>query len=255
MAHRGQSASVPESTLLAFKQAYDLGVDFLETDARLTRDHQVVLFHDSTLTRTTNVGGKLSQYSLPELKTLDLGYWFQLPGQGDFPFRGQGHHILTLAEFLGAFPRVRVNIDLKNKDPVLPGLVADILKQEGAEDRVIVASFHQKQIYLFRQIAGSRVTTSAGPMEVLHFVIGSACGRPFKRPPSYAAFQVPVGLGPIKIVTPRKIAFAHEKGVAMQVWTINDPQKMLQLMEWGVDGIFTDKPELLLQIKRSRQSL
>ena len=116
MAHRGQSASVPESTMLAFQQAYDLGVDFLETDARLTRDRRVVLFHDSTLTRTTNGHGRLSQYSLAELKAFDLGYRFQKPGQQDFPFRGQGLQILTLAEFLGAFPRVRVNIDLKEKE-------------------------------------------------------------------------------------------------------------------------------------------
>ncbi len=251
MAHRGQSASVPESTLLAFKQAYDLGVDFLETDARLTRDHQVVLFHDSTLARTTNTKGHLSEYSLAELKKLDLGYWFQKPGHDDFPFRGQGHQILTLAEFLGVFPRVHVNIDLKQKDPALPASVAAILKQEGAEDRVIVASFHQKQIQLFRQIAGSRVTTSAGPYEVLRFVIGSVFKRPFARPPPYAAFQVPVGAGPIKVVTPRNIAYAHQQGVAVQVWTVNDPGRMRQLIEWGVDGIFTDNPELLLKIKRS----
>ncbi len=253
MAHRGQSASVPESTMIAFKQAYDLGVDFLETDARLTRDHQVVLFHDSTLDRTTNGGGKLSRYSLAELKEFDLGYLFQKPGLEDFPFRGQGHHILTLTEFLGAFPRVHVNIDLKNKDPILPALVAAILKDEGAEDRVIVASFHQKQIKRFRQIAGGRVTTSAGPREVLRFVIGSAFGRPFARPPPYAAFQVPMGAGPIKVVTPRNITIAHQQNVAIQVWTVNDPQQMRQLIQWGVDGIFTDKPELLLQIRQTEK--
>ncbi len=253
-AHRGQSASVPESTMISFKQAYDLGVDYLETDARLTRDHEVVLFHDSTLDRTTNGKGKLIKYSLAELKALDLGFRFQKTGLVDFPFRGHGLQILTLAELLGAFPRVHVNIDLKQKYPTLPARVAAILHQERAEDRVIVASFHQKQINRFRQIACSRVTTSAGPIEVLHFVLGSARGRPFKHPPPYAAFQVPVGLGPIKIVTPRKVAFAHEKGVAVQVWTINEPDKMLQLIEWGVDGIFTDKPELLLQIKKSCSS-
>ncbi len=250
MAHRGQSASVPESTMMSFKQAYDLGVDFLETDARLTRDHEVVLFHDSTLDRTTNGKGKLAKYSLAELKALDLGYYFQRPGMVDFPFRGQGLQILTLAEFLGAFPRVHVNIDLKQKDPTLPARVASILKQEGAEDRVIVASFHQKQINLFRQIAGPRVTTSAGPIEVLRFLIGSVHGRPFKQPPPYSAFQVPVGLGPFKVVTPQKISFAHEKGVAVQVWTINNQQKMLQLIDWGVDGIFTDTPELLIEIRQ-----
>ncbi|HMF31782.1 MAG TPA: glycerophosphodiester phosphodiesterase [Candidatus Lokiarchaeia archaeon] len=245
MAHRGSSASAPESTRLAFQQGYDLGVDCLETDAHLTKDGQVVLFHDTRLKRTTNGSGILGTKTLTELRALDLGYKFRVPGQAGFPFRGQDLSILTLEELLTSYPDVRVNIDLKDTFETLPGAVARVLDETGSQNRVMVGSFHQQQIRRFCQITRGRVPTSAGPFEVLRFVFGCTIGRPFKEQPPYAAFQVPTHFRPIKVVTPRNLRYAHDWGVAVHVWTINSPAEMQRLLALGVDGIFSDDPETL----------
>ncbi|MHA1732000.1 MAG: glycerophosphodiester phosphodiesterase [Promethearchaeota archaeon] len=249
MAHRGRSATTPESSYQAFREAYELGVDFLETDAHLTRDGEVVLFHDSTLDRTTDGTGRLADYTLAQLEEFDMGYWFQPPGlegTGEYPFRGKGVKVVTLDEVLKSFPDVRVNVDLKDPFRELPGHVAGVLRDNDAEGRVIVGSFRQKQIRRFREVA-PRVATSAGPAEVLKFYLGHKLGRLSGGARPYIALQVPVKLGPLSVVNPATIRKAHERGVAVQPWVVNDPVQMAALLEWGVDGIFTDVPEVLLE--------
>ncbi len=249
MAHRGRSAYTPENSFQAFKDAHGLGVDFLETDAHLTKDEQVVLFHDATLDRTTEGTGRLVDYTLAELEEFDMGYRFQpenLEGTDEYPFRGQGIQIQTLERILTAFPDVRVNIDLKDPFEALPQAVFEVLKACDATQRVVVGSFRQKQIKKFREIAPG-VVTSAGPFEVLKFYLGHKLGRLSHDPRPYLAFQIPIKIGPLHFTTPKTIQEAHERGIGVHVWTVNDPIEMRQLLNWGVDGIFTDDPELLLK--------
>jgi glycerophosphoryl diester phosphodiesterase len=135
----------------------------------MTKDQNFVHFHDPNLERTTNGTGKIADYTLAELKALDAGYKFQPEGSSEYPFRGKGLKILSIEEVLLRFLMVRFNIDIKSKNPKAPKLPAQKLKKMGVEDRVWVGSFHQRQIQLFREY--SKAITSAGPKEVIQFLV------------------------------------------------------------------------------------
>ena len=270
IAHRGDSSNVPENTIQAFKDAFELGVDALETDVHITKDEQFILFHDDSVDRTTEDKGLVSSFTLSELKKLDAGYRFQPP---NFPFRGKGLQIQTLDEILQKFP-IRFNLDIKDKDPKVPVLLALKLKELGVEDRVMVASFHQAQIKLFRKF--SNIPTSAGRKEVFKFwriakkwirkhqsIINDENCNNFKEKLSqkkifgselpYYALQIPESYYFLRFITPKLIKFAHIDGIdiSIQVWTINNEKDIHRFLEWEIDGIFTDKPKMMLEIFKS----
>ncbi len=243
MAHRGDSLVFPENSLPAFRQACEQDIDCLETDIHLTRDGEIVLFHDYCLDRVTGAEGKIAQCTLAELKMLDIGEKFQAP-DGTFPFRGTGLQIQTLEEVLNTFTGIKFNIDIKSFNIKAPYILAKKLKELGAEDRVMVGSFLQWQVCLFRR--ASDVPTSAGPAEIVFFLAHALVNRPFKAP--YYALQVPVKANILPIVTAETVSFAHANNIAVHVWTINEKEQMRELLNLGVDGIFTDKPQQLLEV-------
>jgi len=270
MAHRGDSSNIPENTIQAFKDAFDLGVDCLETDVHITKDEQFILFHDDSVDRTTEEKGLVSSFTLSELKKLDAGYRFQPP---IFPFRAKGLQIQTLDGILQEFP-IRFNLDIKDKDPKVPELLAMKLKELGVEDRVMVGSFHQGQIKRFRKF--SDIPTSAGPKEVFKFwrvakkwirkhksiVISEnnntkidklSQKKIFGNKLPYYALQIPENYYFLRFLTPELIKFAHIDGIdiSIQVWTINDEKEIRKFLKWEIDGIFTDKPRMMLETLNS----
>lgn len=253
MAHRGDQSAAPENTILALKSAVSLGADVLETDVRMTRDGQLVLFHDETLERTTDGKGKVSEFTLDELQQLDFGFNFTPDGGKTYPFRDMGLTVVTLEEALSKFPNVAFNLDIKDTDPQAPELLARLLREYDREESVIVASFHPRQIERFRQILPT-VKTAAHPMEVRRFIMLQRLRIPTILVPrmNVFAFQVPLAYNGQQIVTKRFIERAHRKGIQVHVWTINERSTMEQLITMGVDGIFTDKPSLLVDVLRDR---
>lgn len=263
MAHRGDSANVPENTYRAFKEAYELGVDVIETDVWMTKDGEFVFHHDRKVNRTTNGSGKVSEYTLEEIQQLDAGYNFT-DNEGNHVFRGKGYRICNVDEILSEFDDIRFNMDIKPKDKRAPKLLAERLDQLDAVDRVQVGSFHQKQIKRFRKY--SDAPTSAGPFETLRFHLHAKKYARAKKKNSehkksnqayyfggrlpYVSLTVPESLGPIKVVNPTSIEFAHEMKIAVFVWTINEKERMKKLLDWGVDGLFTDNPKRMLDILR-----
>lgn len=262
MAHRGDSANIPENTLESFQDAYKLNVDVIETDVRLTKDGQFVFFHDPKVNRTTNKKGKISDFTLEELKQLDAGYNYK-DSNGNYPFRGKGLRICSLKEIIPLFPNVKFNMDIKDKDPKAPQILAEVLKELKVEERVQVGSFHQKQIDAFRKL--SKCPTSAGPKETLEFRkismkwvkdhkeklnqdISLSQEDIFNHALDYVSLTIPEKLGPLKVITEDMIKFAHKIGIAVFVWTVNDPIQMRKLINWGVDGIFTDVPKDMIMI-------
>jgi glycerophosphoryl diester phosphodiesterase len=271
MAHRGDSANVPENTFLAFQDAYDLGVDCIETDVHMTKDGEFVFFHDATLNRTTNGKGKIADFTLEQLKRLDAGFKFQENPAIDthakeiYPYRGKGLKILSLDEVLPRFPKVRFNMDIKSRHPDAPRLLAEKLDKLQVTNRVIVGSFWQKQIEAFRH--RSSVITSAGPKGVWKFWRKASKWLKnhnnevpdelnqleiFGTKLPFYVLQIPENVSFLRIITPEFIRFAHAVGIAVQVWTINTRQDMNRLLDWGVDGIFTDHPRLLKTIIKER---
>lgn len=253
MAHRGESGNVPENTIPALESAVGLGVDVLESDARLTKDNQIVLFHDDDLKRTTGEEGTVRDYTLEELCEFDLGHNFTTDDGATFPFRGKGFKIVTLSEAFEQFPHMTFNLDIKDTFPAAPVELAHLIVEMKRKNSVIVASFTDIQLERFRQILPD-VPTSAHPGEVKSFVFFSKIGLPRikKEDISYKAFQVPIKSGPLKVVTKKFIRMAHERDVAVHVWTINDEPTMNMLLDLGVDGIFTDQPALLKSVYQKR---
>ena len=256
MAHRGDSAGAPENTLLSMKRAVEIGVDFLETDVRLTKDDVPVLFHDDDLIRTTGTDGSIRDKTLVELKQIDFGYNFT-PDEGrSFPYRDQGLSVVTLREAFETFPEINFNLDIKDKDLHAPEVLASVINEFDRQDSVIVGSFHDTQAHRFRKLM-PEVKTSACPSEVTRFVFALMMRvlRFFSRGCVYESFQVPLKYGRITVITDRFIKASHDRDIAVHVWTINEREEMQRLIEMGVDGIFTDKPALLREVLKENQLL
>jgi glycerophosphoryl diester phosphodiesterase len=207
------------------------------------------LFHDDDLERTTGVSGFVRDKTLDELLQIDLGYTFTTDIGQTYPYRGKGLKVVTLAEALERFPDTILNLDIKDTFRKAPEEVARILQEKQRTENIILASFHPKQLKRFREKAPG-IPTSAHPNEIRNFVIGVRMRsmRFFVRSVRYKAFQVPEWSGALQIVTPRFVAAAHERDIAVHVWTINNREDMERLLSMEVNGIFTDYPAILREV-------
>lgn len=249
MAHRGESGSIPENTILALESAEKIGVDVLESDIRLTKDNIPILFHDEDLERTTGVSGSVREKKFDELLQIDLGHEFTTDGGRTYPFRGRGLKVVTLEEALKRFPDTILNLDIKDTFREAPDEVARILRENQRTKKIMIASFLPPQLKRFREKA-PMIPTSAHPDEIRNFVIGARMRsmRFFVRSVAYRAFQIPEWSGSLQIVTPRFVAEAHKRNIAVHVWTINNREDMERLLSMEVNGIFTDYPALLREV-------
>lgn len=242
-AHRGGEGLWPSNTLLAFENSLALGADVLELDIHSSADQVLVVRHDPTVDSTTNGHGRIADLTLAELKKLDAGFTWTSDGV-HYPFRNSGITIPTLEEVFSAFSDANFNIDIKPEDPSTVHRFCEMLRRFHMLNRVTVGSFHDHQLSLFRQLCPS-VATAAGVAETRRFFILNRLflDRFFSSPAH--AFQIPECSGRLRIVTPRFIRCAHRQGLQVHVWTVNEPEDMQRLIEWGVDGIMTDYPDRL----------
>jgi glycerophosphoryl diester phosphodiesterase len=250
-AHRGGAALAPENTLEAFRRGLKAGADRLEMDLHLSRDGRVVVIHDATVNRTTDGAGAVREMTLREIRQLDAGYRFTPDGE-TYPFRGRGIKIPTLEEVYREFPGVPVNVEIKAAPEGWETMVWDVIRSHRAGDRTIVAAANHDVIRRFREVSGGEVPTAASGREVRDFLIALRLGRTGRLKPAYRALQVPVRYRGVRIVTPRFVAAAHALGLRVDVWTVNDPRLMRRMLDMGVDGIMTDRPDLLAEILKER---
>jgi len=253
LAHRGASAQAPENTLEAFRLAVEEGAGGLELDVHATRDGEIVVIHDATVDRTTDGSGAVAGMTLEELRRLDAGYRFSPDGGRTFPYRGRGTRIPTLAEVYEEFPDVRVNADIKETRAGTEEAVLRVIRRAGAEARTLVASNDHAVVRRFRTVSGGRIRTGASRREIAAFYLMSRSRLEALERPAYDALQVPVEHKGIKLVTPRFVGAAHSRGVRVDVWTINDPGEMRQLLDLGVDVVMTDRPGLLAGLLEERR--
>jgi glycerophosphoryl diester phosphodiesterase len=240
--HRGASVRLPENTLESFRAAVEAGAGGLELDVRLTRDGHPVVMHDERVDRTTDGFGAVSGMTLAEVRRLDAG------GSGR-----PDERVPTLREVLAEFPGARVNIDIKDERlPGVEGVVLGVLREAGAAGRVLVVSAHHGVVSRFRRLDRGRTDTGASRLEIAVFYGLSLLRLERLARPAYAALQVPVNYGPLRIVTPRFIRAAHSLGVRVDVWTINEPGQMRELLDLGVDSVMTDEPETLTKVLEGR---
>ncbi|MFQ5434029.1 MAG: glycerophosphodiester phosphodiesterase [Anaerolineae bacterium] len=247
IAHQGGEGLRPSNTMAAFSNAMTLGVDVLEMDIHLTADGEIVVMHDDTVDRTTNGTGAIKEMTLAQIKALDAGdYWTDDDGR-THPYRGQGITVPTLREVFEAFPDMPMNIEIKQKEPPMVEPFCALIREYGMADRVLAASFHPEAMTAFREtcpeVATSMVEDEIRPFFVLNLAfVGGVYAFPGE------ALQVPEYSGNLHVVTPRFVRTAQRQNVAVHVWTVNDPADMQRMLELGVDGIITDRPDLLLDV-------
>jgi glycerophosphoryl diester phosphodiesterase len=228
-AHRGASGHAPENTRAAFKKALEMGADGIECDIRESRDGELVIFHDPTVKRLTGRDGRLNAFFIPELKRLDIGSWFSPSFSGET--------VLTLAEAIQLLPPpFLLNLEIKAASPQK---VVDFIHRSGISDRVVVSSFDHALLGKIRQL------DLALPIGVL-----------IDREPWKKAFQQAARLQAISLNVPSKrateewMAQAHQKGLKVYLYTVNDPTEMARLIEMGADGLFTNYPDRLSQLQK-----
>jgi glycerophosphoryl diester phosphodiesterase len=250
-AHRGGAGDEPENTLPAFAHAVSLGFRWLETDAHLTRDGHVVAFHDDILDRVTDRRGAIRDLTLAEVRAADAGWSFTTDGGRTFPKRGRDIRVPTLAELLESWPDVRVNVDAKSDGVVVP--LAALLRRMGVLHRVCVGSFSDARLVRTRRLLGESLCTSMGPRAVATARVAAWSGR---RMPRLGAdcLQVPPAWGRLVIVDARLVRAAHRAGLQVHVWTIDEASRMHRLLDLGVDGLMTDRPEILREVLRARDA-
>ncbi|MFK7986821.1 MAG: glycerophosphodiester phosphodiesterase [Sandaracinaceae bacterium] len=251
-AHRGGLAVWPENTLVAFEGAIALGYRYIETDLHMTRDGAIVCAHDPTLMRCTDGAGRVFDLTLDELRTLDAGYRFTADGGETHPFRGKGVTIPTLEEALALHPELKLNVEIKQREPAMEAALWDEIERLDAHDRLLVAAEQDSLVHRFRGLRGTSMPTSPGTRGVARFWLGVRSGlHRFDRYP-FDALQVPVHFQGIPIVTPAFIEAAHGHGIQVHVWTINDTDEMHRLLELGVDVLMTDYPARLADVFHAR---
>ena len=258
-AHQGGSFEAPSSTLYAMAQAIERGANALELDVHATKDRHLVVCHDESVDRTTNHRGAMAELTLAQVREMDNAYWWiegadVSPGrhEDEYHLRGRAPAdrrlgVATLAEVAEAFPDVLLNLDIKQSDPDVEPyeeLLARELAELGRETSVIVASFHDEALARFRRLA-PRVATSAATLEATTFYFSLAEGAPVV--PSASALQVPMTYESIRVVDERFVASAHAAGLAVHVWTLNDPAAIDDALDLGVDGIISDRPGVVTE--------
>ena len=260
-AHQGGAREAPSSTLYAMRRSVGAGAHALELDVHATADRHLVVCHDATVDRTTDGTGRISEMTLSQVQDLDNAYWW-VPGEvvdpgrpdEDYPLRGRAPsdrdlRIPTLAEVLDAFPDTFINLDIKETAPAVEpyeGLIAELLREFERSDDVIVGSFHDGATDAF-SAAAPEASTSAGTAAVAMFFFAVQDGA--QPPPTrHHALQVPTALEGTTIVDDRFVRAAHDHGLAVHVWTVDDRDEMEALIDLGVDGIMTDRPSVLSDV-------
>ena len=264
-AHRGGAAHAPENSWRAFEHAVGLGYGYLETDAQATADGVLIAFHDRTLDRVTGQPGRVCRLSLRQIAGARIGGTEPIP---------------VLEDVLGAWPDVRFNIDVKDAPAIAP--LARVLRRTGAWDRVCVVSFSASRLRATRRALDRPVCMAASPLGTAMVRFGGPPAPRGSRGPHRRRFlrQPPAGpvaaparraaaVGgrparplaerlagadvrclqvPVPVATPSFIGRAHQLGLQVHVWTVNDRPTMEGLLDLGVDGIMTDETVTLREV-------
>ncbi|NUK35476.1 glycerophosphodiester phosphodiesterase [Streptomyces lunaelactis] len=233
-AHRGGAADGLENTAAAFRRAADAGYRYFETDVHTTSDGKLVAFHDGTLDRVTDTRGRIAALPWSEVRRA----------------RVAGKEPLALfEELLEEFPQARWNVDIKAEPALVP--LVDLIRRTGAWDRVCVGSFSEGRVARAARLAGPRLATSYGVLGVVGLRLRSF-GIPAAVRAGAVCAQVPESQGGIRVVDRRFVRAAHDRGLQVHVWTVNDADRMAALLDLGVDGIMTDHLETLRTVLTDR---
>lgn len=242
LAHRGGAAFAPnvgiENTLPAFRRAVDLGYRYLETDVHATSDGVLLAFHDTHLDRVTDGTGAIAELPYAAIREV------RVDGREEVP---------RLADLIEELPDARFNIDVKAPEGVEP--LVRLVRERGLIDRVCVGSFSERRLRAVRRALGPRLATAAGQVGTGHFRYSPRALLGLLHTPA-PVFQIPetheIRGRTVRLVTPQFVRRAHELGKQVHVWTIDEAADMERLLDWGVDGIVTDRIDTLAEVLERR---
>ena len=244
VAHRGGAGLRPENTLAAFvNAAAGWDADMLETDVRLTADGKVVVLHDATVDRTTDGSGAIAEMRWEEARGLDAGCRFR-DSEGGTPFAGRGIRLPLFSEVLEELPTMRIMVEPKAPEAARP--LVEVIRSHGAEHRVLIGAEWERTRRDARGYSGPWGASRAQvlPFWLLHrFPFAGALAAP-----RADLLQLPERSGRWRVVTPQLVRAAHRANLAVHIWTVDDMDDMRRLLAWGVDGIQTDRPDLLSKV-------
>ncbi|GEL78531.1 glycerophosphodiester phosphodiesterase [Tenuibacillus multivorans] len=252
IAHRAGDMIAPGNTMTAIEKSADIGVDIIEVDIHITKDGHLVLMHDPSVDRTTDGSGLVSEFTLEEFLMLDAGFHF-LDINGEYSFRGLGVYKPTLREVFERYPNMKYMLEIKHTNPPelydeIAAKLWELIKEFNMHDRVMVASFDQEVIDQFNQLANGRVALGTGEQSAFNFVITHKLfARNLFRPTGHA-LQLPLKNRYFQFLSEDIIEGAQRLGMDVHYWTVNDEESMRKLIDAGVDGIITDRPDLLIDI-------
>ena len=242
MAHRGFSRNGLENSMAAFRAAVELGYRYLETDVHTTADGVLFVFHDDALDRVTDGRGKIAELTAADVAKARIGGTEPIP---------------RFDQLLAGLPGIRLNVDVKDWNSVRS--LAAAIEEHQAHHRVLVTSFSDRRRRAVLKLLRRPVAASAGVVSSALFTL---LGPPLPGPVfrwimrrlfrNIQALQVPVRYGPVDVVTPGFVRRAHALGLVVHVWTINEPAEMRRLLQLGVDGIVTDRADLLREVLLER---
>ncbi|GEN79118.1 glycerophosphodiester phosphodiesterase family protein [Actinotalea fermentans] len=238
LAHRGFSAAEPENSMAAFAAAVALGFRYVETDVHATRDGVAVAFHDDTLDRVSDGTGRIADLPWSTVARARIAGTEPVP---------------RLDDLLGTWPQLRVNIDVKSAHAIGP--LVEAIERTRAHDRVCVASFSDARRRAVERALSRPVTTSAGTGTAARFRVAVATGRGRAVARALGAvdgLQVPERHQRVPVVTAATVAAAHAAGRFVHVWTVNEAADMVRLLDLGVDGIVSDRADVLRDVLAAR---
>jgi glycerophosphoryl diester phosphodiesterase len=234
IAHRGFSSRAPENTLAAIREAIAIGADMAEIDVTLTADERVVVIHDETLDRTTNGAGKVADHGFDEIRGLDAGSWFAPQFAGE--------KVPTLEEILDTVKgRILLNVEIKSEavDRGISDKVAAAIRDRGMTDQVIVSSFSPTALEQMHAVAPEIRTA------VLY-------NKDLQRGQDPAEIVQSLGASAFNIRGSRlkaeMLRSCREHGIPVGVYTVDKPRKMKRWVNKGIDGIFTNRPDRLIEV-------
>lgn len=245
--HRGFAPDGEENTIKAFAAAHRLGYRYMETDVHATKDGVLMVFHDEALLRLAGDPRKVSECTAEELARL----------------RVAGQEIPTFDALLESFPDSHFNVDVK--EPGAARLLGEVINRHGAGNRVLVAAFNGLRRRKVQRLLGARGPASAGGSSVSPIAaspgvlgVGAAAllGRILPLPRAFYrgvdALQVPEKHGSVRVVSPKFIDHAHAAGLQVHVWVVNEAKDMHRLLEMGVDGVMSDRADVLAEVMAER---
>jgi glycerophosphoryl diester phosphodiesterase len=285
IAHQGGEDEFPSNTLYAFRKAIRAGADMLELDVGVTSDNQLVVMHDTSVDRTTNGTGLISEQTLRDIQRLDAAYWFAPEGSSHYShdlepsayrfrgvatgdrrppkgFRAADFRVPTLRSVLRAFPDTPINIEIKGRtreeEPAEYVYNAEVLARELADagrDDLIVVSFQQPAVDHFHELA-PRVGIAPGISGVAGWILDSTAPAP-----GTVAIQIPVtfefGDTVLDVTTADNVRRTHDGGYAVHTWfadnDVDGAETWRSLIDWCVDGIMTSHPVELERTLRSHR--